>query len=953
MGTINQVIERGCTMLVHFDKSASSKEIKESLETGSNYEKADAMKKVISLLMNGEHLPQIFITIVRYVLPSEDHLVQKLLLLYMEIIEKTDSEGKLLPEMILICQNLRNNLQHPNEFIRGSTLRFLCRLSDPELIEPLVPSIVQNLEHRHPYVRRNAVMAIHKIYTETPRGEIMIQDAPEIIEQLLNGGESDLSTRRNAFLMLYHSDQDRAVQYLMANLESVANWGDILQTVVLDLIRKVCRTDPSQKGKYIKIILMLLQTNNTSVIYECANTLIALSNAPTAIKAAANCYCQLIVSQGDNNVKLIVLDRLADLKKNHREVMQDMVMDILRAVASPSVDIRRKTLDIVLDLINSRNIEEVVTALKKEIIKSQNDTGLGANEKNAEYRQMLVQSVHACAVKFPDVAGSVVHMLMDFLGDPNTASALDVIMFIREIAQTNSGMRESILQRLLDSFYSIRSSRVCATALWIIGEYSESREQVEEALATLKSSLGQTPFFEPPSDEQFVDDADEEKETYESGSVRPIVLADGTYATQTAVDTANVGTSTPNLRALLLSGDFFLAAICGGTMTKLGLRYMKSNTFSEEEKNRTQAEVMLYIVAMLRLGKSHVVAHEMDYDSTERLSQCFAAIESPDSETTQAWLENCRESFSKMINEKLENDAKEREKKEEKPKSQADDLIDFYHLKSRKGLSQVELEDAVATDLRRATGFNDPDSASNARDSKLNRVLQLTGFSDPVYAESYITVHQYDIVMDVTATNRTNEVLQNVCLELATMGDLKLVERPQNYTLAPGESKHIRANIKVSSTETGVIFGNIVYESRNEDRNVVVLNDIHIDIMDYIAPASCADIAFRNMWAEFEWENKVAVNTKFTDVKEYLDHVVKSTNMKCLTPESALDGECGFLAANVYARSVFGEDALVNVSVEKDKDEKLGGYIRIRSKTQGIALSLGDKITLKQRGPDK
>ena len=62
----------------------------------------------------------------------------------------------------------------------------------------------------------------------------------------------------------------------------------------------------------------------------------------------------------------------------------------------------------------------MVTALKKEIIKSQNDTGLGANEKNAEYRQMLVQSVHACAVKFPDVAGSVVHMLMDFLGDPNT-----------------------------------------------------------------------------------------------------------------------------------------------------------------------------------------------------------------------------------------------------------------------------------------------------------------------------------------------------------------------------------------------------------------------------------------------------------------------------------------------------------------------------------------------------
>ena len=90
--------------------------------------------------------------------------------------------------------------------------------------------------------------------------------------------------------------------------------------------------------------------------------------------------------------------------------------------------------------------------------------------------------------------------------------------------------------------------------------------------------------------------------------------------------------------------------------------------------------------------------------------------------------------------------------------------------------------------------------------------------------------------------NRTDETLQNLCLELATMGDLKLVERPQNYTLAGQETKHIRANIKVSSTETGVIFGNIVYESSGSDRNVVVLNDIHIDIMDYISPASCADM---------------------------------------------------------------------------------------------------------------
>ena len=67
-----------------------------------------------------------------------------------------------------------------------------------------------------------------------------------------------------------------------------------------------------------------------------------------------------------------------------------------------------------------------------------------------------------------------------------------------------------------------------------------------------------------------------------------------------------------------------------------------------------------------------------------------------------------------------------------------------------------------------------------------------TGLADPVYAEAALTVHQYDIVLDVTVVNRTPETLQSVCLELATMGDLKLVERPHNYTLAPGASKTIR-----------------------------------------------------------------------------------------------------------------------------------------------------------------
>ena len=86
------------------------------------------------------------------------------------------------------------------------------------------------------------------------------------------------------------------------------------------------------------------------------------------------------------------------------------------------------------------------------------------------------------------------------------------------------------------------------------------------------------------------------------------------------------------------------------------------------------------------------------------------------------------------------------------------------------------------------------------------------------------------------------------------------------------------------------------------------------------------------------------MNTGVKDLRQYLDLLIKNTNMLCLTGESALSGDCDFLSANLAAKSLFGEDALANCSLEKSEDGSITGHVRIRSKTQGIALSLGDKV---------
>ena len=76
----------------------------------------------------------------------------------------------------------------------------------------------------------------------------------------------------------------------------------------------MCHANPGERSRFIRCIYSLLNSQSAAVRYEAAGTLVTLSSAPTAIKAAASCYIDLIVKESDNNVKLIVLDRLVALK---------------------------------------------------------------------------------------------------------------------------------------------------------------------------------------------------------------------------------------------------------------------------------------------------------------------------------------------------------------------------------------------------------------------------------------------------------------------------------------------------------------------------------------------------------------------------------------------------------------------------------------------------------------
>jgi len=152
-----------------------------------------------------------------------------------------------------------------------------------------------------------------------------------------------------------------------------------------------------------------------------------------------------------------------------------------------------------------------------------------------------------------------------------------------------------------------------------------------------------------------------------------------------------------------------------------------------------------------------------------------------------------------------------------------------------------------------------------AKQDAEQRVYQLTGYSDPVYAEAFVDVRHYDILLQVVLINRTNKTLPNVAFELLTHGSLKTVDKPVPTTLRALQSVTVKASLKVSSTDNGVIYGYITFDSASGNiPNVINVNEIQIDFINQLAPAECSELEFMKKWADYEWENKLTVTTGIT-----------------------------------------------------------------------------------------
>ena len=91
--------------LVALDNAAdqpNQQDLKTQLEKGTDESKQETMKKILTIMLNGDPMPGLLMHIIRFDMPSKSKALKKLLYIYYEVCPKLDSNGKLKQEMILV-----------------------------------------------------------------------------------------------------------------------------------------------------------------------------------------------------------------------------------------------------------------------------------------------------------------------------------------------------------------------------------------------------------------------------------------------------------------------------------------------------------------------------------------------------------------------------------------------------------------------------------------------------------------------------------------------------------------------------------------------------------------------------------------------------------------------------------------------------------------------------------
>ncbi|KAI0048976.1 hypothetical protein FA95DRAFT_973714 [Auriscalpium vulgare] len=463
------------------------KNIRAQLDSSSDREKLDAMKRLIAMISKGRSVSEFFAQVVKNVAVSNLE-VRKLVYIY--LLRYAEAE----PDLALLSINtFQRDLSDSSPLIRAMALRVLSGIRVPTIGSLVVLAIKKCSSDVSPYVRKTAALAIPKCYSLDASHlpslieilSILLRDrSPLSIGSVAVAFEAVCPTR----LDLLHPHYRRLCRVLV----DVDEWG---QVNLLELLVRYARNmlprpsstdigDGKSKDDVDKDLDLLL--SSAEPLFQSRNPAVVLSVSRAFYYLALPSEHHKIVQpmlrllDGSREIERVALAYILFISRTSPNLFSPhYIRFTIRADDSAQVKVDK--IRLLRSFVNIENYQ----ALSREFVDYADDfdEGLAAG---------AVQAIGHTARVIPEAMQHCLNALLGFIKSRHDTVVTNAVLVLKSLVHTQLQAQSSfafgassspltIIERLAYRIDEIRHPQARACVVWLVGQYAADATQGDAA----------------------------------------------------------------------------------------------------------------------------------------------------------------------------------------------------------------------------------------------------------------------------------------------------------------------------------------------------------------------------------------------------------------------------------------------------------------------------------------
>ncbi|KAI0788032.1 adaptin N terminal region-domain-containing protein [Fomes fomentarius] len=451
------------------------KNIGKQLDSNSDREKLEAMKRLIALISRGRNVSEFFAQVVKNV-ASHNLEIRKLVYIY--LLRYAEQE----PDLALLSINtFQKDLSDPNPLIRAMALRVLSGIK-----VPMIGSI--------PYVRKAAALAIPKLYhldsTHQPEliktiSTLLKDQSPLSIGSVAIAFEAVCPTR----LDLLHQHYRR----LCRTLIDMDEWGQVDLINLLVRYARVMLPRPSTSAiaegssdAEIDSDLRLLITS-AEPLFQSQN--------PAVVLAVARVFFYL----GPPAELPKIVHPLSRLLHVSPEVERVVLTNLVLTSSALSESLAKSYTRFLVRADDARQVKKDKVRLLRSIVNLDNYSSLlreficYADDADDELVADSIQGIGHIARVIPESTAQCLSALMSFIQSKHDVIVTNAVLVLKSLVQIRLQQQQTaiaygglpshsfspveIIARLARRLDEIRHPKARACVLWLVGQYAAANPE--------------------------------------------------------------------------------------------------------------------------------------------------------------------------------------------------------------------------------------------------------------------------------------------------------------------------------------------------------------------------------------------------------------------------------------------------------------------------------------------